>query len=477
MRPFWWRVCTAVGLAALQFAFSPPGSSAAATRSPLPPGSTQTRLQGGRQPVAGPSFRGVGGPLDSTNAVGPKRFIEMTNFKLGIFKKDGTALYTGASLGVDPQMVWDSATRRFYFSTIDEPGIRWGFSTTDAPRSAADFCIYTNTFDFGGPNNTYADYPRLGMTKDFLLIGINRLRAHSYVAYGKRSDLAWIAKPPPGTTCPAASSFASGIFDKLINPDGSEAFTPVPARQTDPDPTGWVVASHLFVGDSLTVFKVTKDPSADRPLLGRGKALAVPHYTLPDVAPQAGASAPPIETLDDRLSQAWSAVDPRLGHIDLWTAHTIKGGAGAKVRWYEINPLGPSLDQKGSVKDSKLFVFNGTIAPDRAVDGGLSRFGSDAVVDVDTSSTSTHIGVRMVSKVGANLQSPLVLVQASPGPYGDSNCLANVRHACYWGDFSGASPDPMPASARPGGGGQVWATNQWAAGPFEVGTWDWAASP
>lgn len=47
-----------------------------------------------------------------------------------------------------------------------------------------------------------------------------------------------------------------------------------------------------------------------------------------------------IDTGDGRLPQAISAIDPaRAGALAIWTSHTVSGGAGSMVRWYEIDPV------------------------------------------------------------------------------------------------------------------------------------------
>src|SRR5262249_25616847 len=132
----------------------------------------------------------------------------------------------------DPQILWDPASRRFYYAVYEnrnhsgccDPGIAWGFSTTAFPLSETDFCSYFMRFDYGGgyPDGTFPDYPQLGTTQDFLLIGANRFTfGSSYVG----ADLMWISKPPPGQTCPDQSSFRTGIFKQLRNAGGSFAFT------------------------------------------------------------------------------------------------------------------------------------------------------------------------------------------------------------------------------------------------------------
>jgi len=107
-------------------------------------------------------------------------------------------------------------------------------------------------------------------------------------------------------------------------------------------------------------------------------------------------------------------VDPGHGSkFAIWTQHTVKGGAGAEVRWYEINPAAHSLIQSGKVTSPSLFEFNGAIAPNRLVNGGTKSGGNAMLMNFNTSSTATFPSIKMVSKVGGGAQSGQVIVTSS----------------------------------------------------------------
>jgi hypothetical protein len=66
----------------------------------------------------------------------------------------------------------------------------WGFSKSDNPTTLpGGFCNYETDFGWGG---TIADYPKLGTTEDFLLIGAN---INPIPATFLESDVGWIIKP------------------------------------------------------------------------------------------------------------------------------------------------------------------------------------------------------------------------------------------------------------------------------------------
>jgi hypothetical protein len=157
----------------------------------------------------------------------------------------------------------------------------------------------------------------------------------------------------------------------------------------------------------------------------------------------------------------------------------VFGGGGSEVRWYEIDVANAALFQNGAVTDPALYSFNGAVSSDRAAGGTVHGFGSAMVVGFTTSSSSTFPAIQMVSKIGTNPQSSFVLVQQSPGPDEGFDCF--VLQRCRWGDYGGASPDPLVPTVRTQTGA-VWLTNEWVNGQTDPinatwRTWNWKARP
>ena len=94
------------------------------------------------------------------------------------------------------------------------------------------------------------------------------------------------------------------------------------------------------------------------------------------------------------------------------------------------------------------------------------------VLGFNTSSTTAYPAIEMLSKRGTDPQSTFVPVKQSLGPNVDFSCSP-----CRWGDYSGATPDPVAAN-----GGQVWLSGEWN-NPATDGsatvwqTWNWSATP
>jgi hypothetical protein len=105
----------------------------------------------GRAPVAGPAWVGItdtrNAPADPVDAIGPNSYIEMVNTTVAIYSRSGTLLASASTEKLtgtgnpddlsDPQVMWDPATNRFYYSVINEATerIEVGFSKSASPTS------------------------------------------------------------------------------------------------------------------------------------------------------------------------------------------------------------------------------------------------------------------------------------------------------------------------------------------------------
>src|SRR5262249_37032674 len=128
----------------------------------------------------------------------------------------------------------------------------WSTSSNPVTGTSSDWCV-EHTSQYGAANE-FPDFGRLGDTQDFGLLGLNVYYPDTAPADEEslRPDVMAFPKPAPGhtATCPASQTITT--FQNLSdvgtwNPDtwtgGVPAFTPVPAVQTDPDGTGYVVSA------------------------------------------------------------------------------------------------------------------------------------------------------------------------------------------------------------------------------------------
>jgi len=432
-------------------------------------------------------------PPDPTGAIGPNSYIELINLRYGIYGRDASVIEQG-DLGAltlfpvnelsDPQIVWDPTAQRYYYLVLDfhNSAYAFGYSKSADPRSSTDFCHYSIGAFYS--SSSLPDYPKMAVTQDFVLVGTN---VFLLAAFYSGSDVDWFQKPTD-PVCPAQLG-AGGIFSNLKNANGSQTSTPEPAVSADLTSGGLIVGSaDVGTGSAnyLTVFKVTKNAQGYA-AIGAPSAVTVGSYQMPANAPQSGTTQL-LDTMDTRLTHAVAGYDPRIGATAIWTAHAVFGGAGSEDRWYEISAAGsPALSQSGKVSDTStgLYVFNGAISPDRASDDAtdaLALTGRNMVMGFNTSSASTYTAIQMVSQRGAGAQSGSVLVKQSVGPNVDFSCGSSVPNVCRWGDYGGATPDPLK-SADGSAGGQVWLSAEWN-NPATTGgsqpvwqTWNWSARP
>ena len=415
-------------------------------------------------------------PSDSTGAIGTTRYIELVNAKAAVYSRTSdTPAASGPLLALtgfaaqgctdnlfDPKVIWDPGTKRFFYVADDivsasENLLDVGFSTSATPTlSAGSWCRYSLNF-----GSTFPDYPKLGDTRDFQLIGVNEFNGTKFAG----SHIAWFSKPPSGSTCPGAQTFKAGVTRTLKNASGTNAFTPVPGNQIDTGGTGWAVARPASIPSTgatfLTLFKVTKSSTGAAIIPTTGTAVPVTAYKMPASAPQPGTSFM-LDTLDARNTQAVLAVDPAHGGVlALWTQHTVFGGAGAQVRWYEINPVTHGLIQHGTVSSSSLFTFDAAVSPDRRVNGTSSMFGGDMVIDAVQSSATVLPTIEVASKIGTGVISALTTVATSAAPDTGFDCVQSQTNLCRWGDYAAATPDP--SSPATGATGLVWGSSMLAA--------------
>ena len=238
---------------------------------------------------------GTSSPSDSTGAIGPSSYIENVNSIATIYDRTGAPLATsglnawwneGGANAFDPQVMWDATTGRFYYAgdavfSGSDNRLAFGFSTTANPTSltGADWCRYEVAY-----GSLFPDYPKLGDSRDFTLIGVNVFSGNSFA----RSEIVAISKPGAGATCPAANTFKSAVGGPLFA-HGLQQFTPVPANEIDSNGTGYVITrSGGLPGTTIGVFTVTKAGDGSPIIDTTGASVAVPSYGVPASAPQKG---------------------------------------------------------------------------------------------------------------------------------------------------------------------------------------------
>ena len=358
--------------------------------------------------------------------------------------------------------------------------LSFGFSKTDNPTSftTTDWCKY---FYRPADPNRFPDFPRLGDSNKFIIIGVNSGQAPALTYVG--SDLIAISKPPAGATCPAFNRFKVGTKLDLRDSSNQRVFTPVPANQVDNSTTGYVVTRNgALPSNKLWFFNVTRNGSG-LPVFGAARGVTVPSYTVPPNAQQPTFTQL-IDTLDARNTQAVQAINPDNGQFTFYTQHTIRHPtlALSVVRWYAINPVPatPVVVRRANIIAGNTFLFNASISPDRRKDGATVQFGDSFVIQYNLSSRVNNVPPRITAASSFNGGGLTAKnVRLGVDAYRDFTC-PSPGNICRWGDYSSAMPDPRPTTT---GRGEVWITNQYSglANPSASGanfrTWISAIQP
>jgi hypothetical protein len=418
-------------------------------------------------------------PPDTTGAIGPADFVQEVNDGVAVFRRADLAPVAGpllneifmhapsATLVSDPQMQWDQQGGRWIylaqafsvdFANLSVGGpdfLLFGFSKTSDPTDLTNgWCRYSlasGSAPDGAP--LLDDYPKLGHDDRHLIFGANIFEVGGSGAFD--TARIWsVPKPPPGplSSCPGtpvATIFGSPA-SPLRNSDGSLASTPVPANTFNASPAGYVVAAHdPTSGPQHQIMAWHVGGTATAPTLVQDGEITVPVYRVP--RPALDFIFPPIDTLDGRLTMAVANADPAAGGQEaVWTQHTVDPGNGSVVmRWYELLPRFHTARQVGTVTAPGMDVYNGAVSP--AADGAdaalvYNRSGFLSLPQLDA---GAHLAGMPAGSVGAS-----VALGNSTAPDFDISCTP----VCRWGDYSGASPDPLAS-------GSVWVDGQVIAPP------------
>lgn len=421
-------------------------------------------------------------PPDTTGAIGPSEYIEFVNSEIvayartdlarivaptSITKFVGDAHSEGSAC--DPQIKYDPQSDRWFYAAIEcngtktENALYVGFSKASEPTdlstaSGKGWCGYAYTPPEGGA--VLEDYPKLGLDALHIILGTNAFNVAAKGEPFTTSHIFSLPKPPAGeiSTCPSAPALTT--FGSKASPLktslGHTASTPEPATIADGSSEGgYVVAADELTpfsgnGKNIAIWRVER--KAEAPKLEQLGAPTVAEFQLPPsvAQPEAGDV---IDSLDGRLTQAITAVDPKSGAEAIWTQHTVAGGGATAVRWYELRPGTLSVDQAGTISEAGKFAFNGAIAPTHS--GG-------AVISYNTASSSSLVAIvaqsRIASAPPGTMNTPLVL-GSSTTIDSDFSCPSQPlgkefqAESCRWGDYAGESVDPLDPNI-------IWGSNQ-----------------
>ena len=253
---------------------------------------------------------------------------------------------------------------------------------------------------------------------------------------------------------------------------GRYAWTLTPAVPARPSAVGYVVAAECVEGDPsaeaeascphhgsrINVWKVTGVPRA--PALSWLGGVTVGTFRVPTPVGLRGGWQ--LDSSDTRLLGAVSAPDPRR-HVPvaIWTVDTVAGSGGrAVVRWFEIDPRGPRLLQQGRISDSRRWVFNPAISP--------TGRGDAAVISYDVAGGSMLPVIRARFRVARTPPGVMTGETTLARSLSNDPSCGPEPTMCRWGDYAGASPDPLRPNV-------VWGTNEIEGRPIKGNEDHWSS--
>jgi hypothetical protein len=400
-------------------------------------------------------------PPDTTGSIGPNHYVEIINSVVGVYKRTDLSQVSKASFTTwlqlnpsvplcDPQMQWDSSSQRWLYVVL---GCNFGVDTlffgwsksTDPSDLVNGWCRFS-----ANTPNLLPDYPKLGHNSNYMLVGANGFSdsTGNFVT----ALILWMKTPAAGVascTAPTVNRVGTSLA-KLKNGDGvTLTATPVPVNTMTNAANGYVVSAYDPSGPPPTTeTKLAVWHLDSSGVLHADADISVNSYTIPGPAPDLGGdNVHGIDTLDGRLTQAVG--DPITG---IYTQHTVNGTGGrSKATWYEIKPtLGTPLVQEGDISSTTEYVYNASISP--RLDG------EGATIFYNRSSAATNVTIgaqgRMIwTPLGQMDPGEVVLGTGTAGDKDFSCNFTGNGEPCRWGDYSGASPDPVIPWV-------VWGSNQ-----------------
>jgi Fibronectin type III domain len=414
-----------------------------------------------------------GTPPDSTGAIGPNNYVEMVNSSIAVYDRNLNMLFRAPLTTLinflgslcDPQVQWDPTANRWLFAVLmcnNNPGaqgfvIGWSRTADPSTLSPAGWCSFTVI-----TNPDLFDYPKLGHNSRYLIVGGNFYDESFANPPFVGSGIAWFGLPAVGDSSCALPSFQHNT-NALVGGDGlTPAFTPVPVNTISGGTDGYILSAY--------------DPGGNVVSARQQRTLAVWHldaaggfhqdsdvvvnpYNAPGSAPQLGTSDV-IDTLDGRLTQAVG--DPTTG---IWTQHTVARSLGGRseVDWYELTFPGtfPIPLEMGTVSDPTDSVFNAAISPSTDGQGAMIEYnrsgpGHDPLIAAK---------IRRAGTAGNTMEPGELILWTSAAADTDFSCNnPTIGVPCRWGDYSGATPDPVNTNV-------VWGTSEFNTASGATAAW------
>ena len=447
-------------------------------------------------PITGVGFQGMQAvdamPPDPNAAVGPNNIVEVVNRTFAVYSKTGAVQYGPADTstlwaGFDPSgpghacetendgdatVAYDRAANRFvlqqfslepYFFGTGEYLECIAVSVTGNPTGA------WHRYAFGGFEDNFPDYPKLGVWPDAYYTTYNLFAgAFSFVgpevcAYNRAKMLLGQAAQQQCKTVP--NQDLNGFLPSDVN-----SSTPPPAGS--PNYLLGLLVPSGGGSPSIRMFKFHVDWANPANSTFSGgtsgvKVNNVPAFTLGCGGtncikqPSGGAK---LDSLGDRLM--YRLAYRNFGdHESLVVTQTVTAGSFTGVRWYELrnpNAATPTMFQSGTFAPSdSRFRWMASAAQDKDGDIALGYSLSGA----DRKPSIAVTGRLAEDPAGTMTQGETMLKQGTGLQVSTSDC-SDFDCSLRWGDYTSMQIDPSDDCT-------FWYTNQFipSNGNFNWSTW------
>jgi hypothetical protein len=400
-------------------------------------------------------------PPDTNGAVGARQFVQMVNVTIAVYDKSNGALQLGPAAihtlwagfgglcefgggtptfadGGDPIVLYDHLAGRWLVTQLQYNTTYTQTAQCLAVSTSSDATGSYNRYEFDFGAN-FPDYPKFGVWPDAYYNSINVFPPKSFAgakacAFDRN---AMLAGAPASAICFQQPPTVASLLPADL--DGST----LPVAGAPNYFVGLADSTHMNFFRFHADFNNPANSSFTGPTL-------IPVAPYSEICARATtASCIPEPSPGEKVDGLADRVMFRLAyrnfgdHESLVVNHTVKGGALAGVRWYEIrNPSAPFVYQQSTIIDPNVNYWLGSIAMDKT--GNIALGFSASSRDLFP---SVYVAGRAPTDAPGVMFGPLVLVSGS-----------GVQFNSYkrWGDYSAMTTDPTDDCT-------FWYTNEYYA--------------
>jgi hypothetical protein len=401
-------------------------------------------------------------PPDTNGAVGATQFVQMVNVTIAVYDKSSGALQLGPAAihtlwtgfgglcefgggtpmfsdGGDPVVLYDHLAGRWLVSQLQYDSTFTHTAQCVAVSTSSDATGSYNRYEFDFGSN-FPDYPKFGIWPDAYYNSINVFPPHSFAgaeacAFDRNAMLSGaLASAICFQQPPTVSSLLPADLDgSTLPPVGSPNYF-----------VGLADSTHLNFFRFHVDFSHPANSTFSGPLL-----ISVAPYS--EICARAISLAcipepPPGEKVDGLSDRVMFRLAYRNfgDHESLVVNHTVKGGALAGVRWYEIRHpnTSPSVYQQETLVDPNIDFWLGSIAMDKAGNISLGFSASSRSLF-----PSLYVAGHASTDPLGTMSGPMVLFNGAGAQFSSFK---------RWGDYSSMSVDPVDDCT-------FWYTNEYYA--------------